>query len=230
MSERIRAPWTDEQVAALNRWQGEGAVHPFTCPADGTHGSARHSDRRILVADNQGWVCEWNDCGYRQQWAHDFMLDTPALRRPEYRITPTLRVVLALDWSDDEDDAPVLGAFGDDTITRFSKWQMDNECFAIRGTTVGPGFWLGSFDMADAPNVMRWLEAEGLTRRPSPTDPPAASGPFVALPPLTPDEAEAMVDVLTAALEGAWLGDRGALLNSLRTAYAEAVGNWRPTG
>lgn len=72
MSEqRIEAPFTPEQVEALNRWQGSHHVHPFTCPADGTRGSKRHSDRRILVAHEHGWTCEW--CGYRQLWAHDFM-------------------------------------------------------------------------------------------------------------------------------------------------------------
>lgn len=71
MSETVRAPWTGDQVEALNRWQGYGFVHEFTCPADGTNGSHKHSDRRILVATEAGWTCEY--CPYTQDWAHDFM-------------------------------------------------------------------------------------------------------------------------------------------------------------
>jgi len=60
---KITAPWTDEQVAALNRWQGNDAVHPFTCPNS-------HQGRE-LTATAKGWVCK--GCGYKQNWAHDFM-------------------------------------------------------------------------------------------------------------------------------------------------------------
>lgn len=30
----VRAPFTDEQVLALNRWQTSGMMHPFTCPSE----------------------------------------------------------------------------------------------------------------------------------------------------------------------------------------------------
>jgi hypothetical protein len=60
----IRAPFTPEQIDALNRWQHNGRVHPFTCGTDSRH--------RVLVATPAGWVCE--DCTYRQDWAHDFMV------------------------------------------------------------------------------------------------------------------------------------------------------------
>ncbi len=59
------APWTDEQVAALNRYQHNDRVHEFTCPnlcAD-----------RTLIATREGWVCACG--GYRQDWAHRFMLE-----------------------------------------------------------------------------------------------------------------------------------------------------------
>lgn len=67
-----RAPWTTEQVAALNRWQA-GPMHPFTCFnwGDGSHRWA--TDLGVLVATEQGWVCP--DCNYTQDWAHEFMLD-----------------------------------------------------------------------------------------------------------------------------------------------------------
>lgn len=48
MSDRIMAPWTDEQVEALNRFQTAGFVHEFTCPHD--HGE----QTRVLVAHREG--------------------------------------------------------------------------------------------------------------------------------------------------------------------------------
>lgn len=63
--ERIHAPWTPEQVAALNSWQRTGYLHPFTC--------GKNSEHRVLVATPDGWMCE--DCDYRQDWAHAFMAD-----------------------------------------------------------------------------------------------------------------------------------------------------------
>jgi hypothetical protein len=79
---QISAPWTAEQVAALNRWQDAAHVHPFTCGGnrtDATHRAyqASHPDQDFgqLVATENGWACP--ACGYRQSWAHDFMLTTP---------------------------------------------------------------------------------------------------------------------------------------------------------
>jgi hypothetical protein len=73
----IRAPWTDEQVAALNRWQTSGRVHPFTCRDRGEPGHVERPDADLgqLVATPEGWVCP--DCDYTQGWAHRFMLETP---------------------------------------------------------------------------------------------------------------------------------------------------------
>lgn len=64
----IEAPWTSEQVAALNRYQTLGVMHPFTCPRRGQ--DEHYSDN--LVATENGWICQF--CGYTQNWAHDFML------------------------------------------------------------------------------------------------------------------------------------------------------------
>lgn len=80
---QVRAPWTAEQVAALNRWQANADVHPFTCGSgvrmDAAHRAfqASHPDQDFgqLVATENGWACP--ACGYRQAWAHDFMLSTP---------------------------------------------------------------------------------------------------------------------------------------------------------
>jgi hypothetical protein len=65
----IEAPWTDEQVANLNRWQKAGDVHPFTCPN-------HHKGDRDLVATNDGWQCP--SCPYTQTWAHPMMLEKRA--------------------------------------------------------------------------------------------------------------------------------------------------------
>ena len=70
----VWAPWTTEQVEALNRYQTAGKMHPFTCPE---HVSGSPS----LVARREGWRCSkpyGEDCGYRQYWAHRFMLDPAA--------------------------------------------------------------------------------------------------------------------------------------------------------
>lgn len=60
------APWTAEEVDNLNRYQRWGKMHEFTCPND-------HPDR-VLVAHRDGWHCPNPECGYRQGWAHEFML------------------------------------------------------------------------------------------------------------------------------------------------------------
>lgn len=68
---RIEAPWTDDQVEALNRFQMADHFHPFTCPYN--HGSKAE---RILHATPDGWVCPHVRCEYTQKWAHTFMLET----------------------------------------------------------------------------------------------------------------------------------------------------------
>lgn len=75
-------PWSEEQVANLNAWQTSESVHPFTCPL--------HDDHRghiMLMATPDGWRCAMQECDYRQEWAHDFMLNrrpppNPLTRRP----------------------------------------------------------------------------------------------------------------------------------------------------
>lgn len=67
--DKIIAPFTAEQLAALNRWQQSGAVHPFTCPM--------HSDT-ALIAETDGWRCP-QVCDYHQVWAHAFMTDDDLL-------------------------------------------------------------------------------------------------------------------------------------------------------
>jgi hypothetical protein len=66
----IQAPFSDEQVAALNAYQSGGVLHPFTCP--------NHS-HEALTADTDGWSCP--ACDYTQTWAHDFMANPRWLTR-----------------------------------------------------------------------------------------------------------------------------------------------------
>lgn len=63
----IKAPWTPEQVDALNAYQQLGYVHEFTCPGHDGGGS------RVLIAEADGWHCP--SCDYIQDWAHDAMAD-----------------------------------------------------------------------------------------------------------------------------------------------------------
>jgi hypothetical protein len=71
MPDIVKAPWTDQQVANLNRWQTCGHVHPFTCP---NHAKASQDGVIFvtsLVAQHDGWHCP--DCAYTQTWAHAMM-------------------------------------------------------------------------------------------------------------------------------------------------------------
>jgi rubredoxin len=76
--DRLEAPFSEEQVAALNTYQRSGRSHPFTCAGtrmDDAHAAYKEQhgdpDWGLLVATPEGWLCPV--CGYRQTWAHDFM-------------------------------------------------------------------------------------------------------------------------------------------------------------
>lgn len=62
----IEAPWTDDQVSALNKYQESRKGHPFT--------GNRNPDGSecILIATNKGWVTYENG-PIIQTWAWDFM-------------------------------------------------------------------------------------------------------------------------------------------------------------
>ena len=63
----MKAPFTQEQVEALNRFQQSGHVHPYTC-GSGRRTDADHLDGEgVLVATTEGWKCPY--CDYRQDWA-----------------------------------------------------------------------------------------------------------------------------------------------------------------
>lgn len=61
------APWTDDEVNTLNKFQHMPNMHPFTCGNSSRHGGGR------LLATKNGWMCL--DCDYTQNWAHKAMVD-----------------------------------------------------------------------------------------------------------------------------------------------------------
>lgn len=61
------APWSAEQVRALNAYQDSGVFHPFTS-----------ENGKQLIATQQGWV-EEEGGPVVQTWAHPFMADADAI-------------------------------------------------------------------------------------------------------------------------------------------------------
>lgn len=61
MSEHLHAPWHDDVVAELARWQNLANVHPYTCGND-------HGEEVRLLPTNDGWICPLRSCGYTQGW------------------------------------------------------------------------------------------------------------------------------------------------------------------
>ena len=78
--ERLRAPFTPEQVAALNAYQASNQFHPFTCGDRSTPAhharQAEHPNEDLgqLVAGPQGWTCPATGCAYTQDWAWQDMV------------------------------------------------------------------------------------------------------------------------------------------------------------
>lgn len=73
MLEKIQAPFTPEQVKALNKYQRSGAFHPFTCCSHNDCDRQARANQGVLVAFEEGWTCP---CGaWKQDWAHAFMAE-----------------------------------------------------------------------------------------------------------------------------------------------------------
>lgn len=89
-----RAPWTPEEVDALNAYQREGRFHPYTCGSnyrtDDFHKTAAvHfglNDLGQLHATINGWICP-GGCRYTQDWADFSFLTLPP------RLDPTIDTV-----------------------------------------------------------------------------------------------------------------------------------------
>ena len=62
------APWTPDQVDALNEYQRAGWFHPYTCAKRDEH----PGNEGVLIATPDGWVCPVESCDYTQTWAHNF--------------------------------------------------------------------------------------------------------------------------------------------------------------
>jgi hypothetical protein len=60
----IEAPWSDEQVRSLNRYQHADPTRAFVCPIE-------HDGDRLLFATKYGWVCR--GCDYVKLWALRYM-------------------------------------------------------------------------------------------------------------------------------------------------------------
>lgn len=59
----IYAPWTEDQVKLLERWQNVGFVHEYSC--------IKNTKRcGKLIPTVSGWICPY--CDYRQNWFMDF--------------------------------------------------------------------------------------------------------------------------------------------------------------
>lgn len=79
MPDIIRAPFTPEQVDALNRFQRADGMHPFTC------GELHVPGAPILIARADGWHCSdpyGEECGYTQDWALAVMANPDAWPKP----------------------------------------------------------------------------------------------------------------------------------------------------
>src|ERR1035437_5728777 len=59
--ERVFAPFDANMIVVLERYQHDGGLHPYTCPASDEHGSVR------LVPFTDGWRCV--RCAYTQAFA-----------------------------------------------------------------------------------------------------------------------------------------------------------------
>ena len=66
-----KAPWTFEQVSALNLYQKRRLMHPYTCGFN-RKGENHLDGEGVLVATENGWVCPF--CDYKQDWASEVLL------------------------------------------------------------------------------------------------------------------------------------------------------------
>jgi len=64
MNDIVRAPWTSEQVQALNTAQEHGTRPPRICGAE-VHASGRSP---LLDATHTGWICPDPACTYTSDW------------------------------------------------------------------------------------------------------------------------------------------------------------------
>lgn len=95
--EHLEAPWTEQQVAALNAFQRSGRGLVFTCD--------QHPMKQTLIAELDGWHCPDESCGHHETWAYPWMADRrlaamvyaqePPPRPPQTGLAAELRRVRA---------------------------------------------------------------------------------------------------------------------------------------
>lgn len=94
----IYAPWTDEQVDALNALQHYRHIDAYTC-----HRRHEHPhDKGILLAGNDGWRCPSLACTFTQDWAPPVDVAQHPFRQVQEEITykPGYRLLLLKDKKD----------------------------------------------------------------------------------------------------------------------------------
>ncbi|WP_327066805.1 hypothetical protein [Kitasatospora sp. NBC_01302] len=65
MADEIQAPWTPEQIRAINSYQ-TAAEHPLICSRTRDIHQGWHV---VLIARRDGMRCSDPSCNYRQNWA-----------------------------------------------------------------------------------------------------------------------------------------------------------------
>ena len=54
-TDKVYAPWSEEQIDALEKWQMDDTKHPYTCICG-----------ESLMPYKDGWICD--ECGHKQNW------------------------------------------------------------------------------------------------------------------------------------------------------------------
>jgi hypothetical protein len=67
--DRVKAPWSKDQVESINAYQSSKFIHPFTCGSEIVH----KYPESILEADLYALHCK--KCSYLQSWVYSFMAD-----------------------------------------------------------------------------------------------------------------------------------------------------------
>jgi hypothetical protein len=142
MREILKAPWTDEQVDALDARQQRDDLHPYTCPR------CSHS----LEPFNNGWQCA-ERCGYTQDWCHaadaDIGLHPPELNWPEHKLdgVADCQNIAESKWQAEKQRADKLQAKLE-AVRGLQRYDMDvMEPWRIQYTTESFGDWIKADDL-----------------------------------------------------------------------------------
>ncbi len=70
--EKITAPFSEDQVNALNHYQEHTNFHPFTCWGVGCKKLYQNNGGK-LMATPEGWICPCAE--FKQDWAYKIMTE-----------------------------------------------------------------------------------------------------------------------------------------------------------